>query len=322
MRPKSSKDSDSAPSTHILTESGHLYVAEIPLSAWTDIAPHPRQRNTERQCRKEHFVAARRATGAARQALRQVVAAKFQGRLYKVDGHARTHLWMQNELPPPETVIATVHRVESYDDLLDLYTVFDVQSAAESIYDRVYGAFRQIGLDLRSPRLKHGFIVGALNIALRGATRKDQDKDAPELNIYKAVASFKDELGLLDSVSPQPEVFFSGVVAAALIALSLEPEAVTFFERLAKRQGSKKEGLNDAVEALLVHVGALQKQRSSWVNAIQGDLCARTLSALSAWQAGSQSPRYWVGKKIEAVDIMPYIVEMKRTKGIASDPEL
>ena len=43
------------------------------------------------------------------------------------------------------------------------------------------------------------------------------------MNLYRAVAVFQRELELLDGIHPEPRPFYSGVVAAALIGLTLYP---------------------------------------------------------------------------------------------------
>jgi hypothetical protein len=145
----------------------------------------------------------------------------------------------------------------------------------------------------------------------------------PEIDIYKAVAVFKEELMRLDSVDPQPEVFYSGVVAAALIALSLSSQGLEFFQRLALREGNKQKGRMDPVEAVLVYVDRLKQERSSWVNAQQEDLCARTLRAFLAWKDAQEGKgQYWFKAKIRAVDLQPFITEMKTKKHIAHVAEL
>lgn len=328
MRPESSQSVGVRPTTEsparVLSDSGATYLCEMPITEWINARGHPRQRDTQRQAKRPHWNEARRAKGALKEALRQVVGAKYQGELYKVDGHTRAHLWSLGELDAPATVMATVHRVASYDDLMALYSGYDTATAAETQNDRVYGAFREADIVLRSKRLRDGFFVDALNIALRGCTRKDQDKrSVPEIDLYRAVSTFKSELQLLDSVDPQPEIFYGGVVAAALIALSLDPSDVTFFDLLSRRQGNIKEGAKDPVQSVLDHVLSLKHQRSAWVNARQVDLCARTLRALTAWKAGPEEPdKYWLRQKVRAVAFDPLIAQVKKTKGIAAEPSL
>lgn len=305
----------------VLSDLGTIYWTEISVEDWIAMPGHPRQRDTMRQAKRPHWRTAKQADGALQGVLRQVIAAEYMHKLYKVDGHTRAYLWSKQALHTPETVIATVHRVRSYDELMALYSVFDTASAAETLNDRVYGAFRQSGLVLRSKRLRDGFIVDALNIALRGCTRKDQDKrHTPEIDLYRAIQVFKDELLLLDTVDPQPEIFYGGIVAAALIALSLDPGDLEFFALLARREGNVRGRLKDPVQSILDEIFSLKHQRSAWVNAKQVDLCARTLRALTAWKAGSNNAeKYWLRHKVRAVEFVSMIDKVKRQKGIAGE---
>jgi len=307
----------------VLFDLGSTYQLEMVWQDWSAFTNHPRQRDTAKHAKKPHWAVARAATGAAAEALRHLVGAEFQGELYKVDGHTRAYLWERGELPPPESVFATIHRVTTYDELLALYSAFDTPGAAESQNDRIYGAMSQAGLQLTSKRLRDGFIVDALNIALRGCTRKDQDKrTVPELDLYAAVDAYSDELAALDSVEPQPEIFYGGVVAAALIALAQDQDVLAFFQRLSDRDGNIKDGRPDPVQAVLEQILAMKHQRSAWVNAMQVDLCARTLRALDVWRLGPDNEAYWLKQKVRAVGFMPQIDRVKALKGISDNERL
>jgi hypothetical protein len=307
----------------VLSDSGSTYLLEMPWEHWAACKNHPRQRDTVRHAKKPHWQAAKAATGVAAEPLRHVVGAEFQDELYKVDGHTRAYLWEQGELPKPHSVIVTVHRATTFSDLMALYSAFDTAGAAETQNDRIFGAMGQAGLHLKSKRLRDGFIVDALNIALRGCTRKDQDKRAmPELDLYSAVDAYSDELRLLDSVDPQPEIFYGGIVAAALIALAQDPTAIAFFQRLSNRDGNMKDGRPDPVQAVLDLVIAMKHQRSAWVNSMQVDLCARTLRALDTWHLGPGDEAYWLKQKVRAVGFIPQIERVKRLKGISKNINL
>ena len=310
----------------IVCDMGECFIATMSAETWIGLPDHPRQRDTERQARRPHWAYAKRSRGPILEALRHVVAADWQGQLWKVDGHARALLWARGELPVPDEVKVTVHRVTSYQELLELYSVFDTQSAAESLADKVAGAFRQAGIKdaLTSKRIKHGFLVSAFNIALRGKGRAEQDKrHTKEIDVYRAVEVFKDELLLLDSVDPQPEVFQTGVVAAALIALSLDPADLAFFERLSERRGNKLDGKMDPVEAVLSYLNTIKGARSSFINSVQAELCGRTLNALQAWKAGPEQPaNYWFNSQVRAIRFEGWIARMKQRKAIDADPHL
>jgi hypothetical protein len=301
----------------VLADLGESYTVQMSSAHWASLADHPRERDAQRQARKTHWQLARAARGAVLETLRWVVAAECNGQLFKVDGHTRALLWTSGALPDPANVFATVYRCKSREELNALYATFDTQSAAVTMYDRVTGAYREQGLELRSKRLRAGTIVDALSIAQRGIARSTEAVGEGDENwdVYNAVASFAPELRLLDSVDPQPEVFHTGIVSAALLALALEPAAIEFFSQLARGRGSKREGLFDPVEAIVWRVARIKKQRSGWIKSQQEQLCAACLAALELWRAGESAVGYWSSGDFAPVnlpDVVKRVRELKR----------
>jgi len=311
-------------SLRVLADTGSVISAEMSIDEWLAMAPHPRHRPMGGQAVRAHWAWVRRTQGAALQSFRQVVAAEFGDTLYKVDGHARTALWAAGEVPLPPSVFVQIHRTEAREEFNRVYQTFNAPHS-EPQYDKVAVAMRAHGLRLSSKRLRYGYILNALNIALRGTPRAHQDKTRlPPIDVHRAVGVFKHELTLLDSVDPRPEVFYNGVIAAALIALSLDAERhVGFFAKLSMREGNKVDGRMDPVEAVLDIVAQLKHQRAAWISAAQHDLCGRVLRACLAWHRyAPSSDHFWFRTRIRAMDIRPLIQAMKERKGIADDPEL
>ena len=278
----------------VLSDLGPSYLVEMPLSSWIALPEHPRRRDTERQAKKEHWEAARVAQGPVFECLRWVVAAELDGERCKVDGHARALLWERGQLRRPPSVIAQVFRCATRDELNALYAIYDTQLAAETLYDRVTGAYRQWGLTLTSQRLRAGMIVDALSIACRGVARStERSGREEEFDVYAAVGNFARELALLDSLNPQTEHCPTGIIAAALLSLAEDAGTLEFFRCLLNRQGSKRAGLPDPVEAVLEQLLKLKLRKSARVRSEQEDLCARTLAAVRAWCAGADSEAYW-----------------------------
>lgn len=298
----------------VLSDFGGSYAVQMPVSAWIDLAEHPRRRDTERQAKKEHWEAARTAEGPVLESLRWVVAAELEGERFKVDGHTRALLWERGQLRRPPFVIAQVFRCSSREELNALYATFDTQLAAETIYDRVSGAYREWGLNLTSQRLRAGTIADALSLAYRGVVRSTERSTSSEedFDVYAAVGYFAGELTLFDTVSPQNELFPTGVVAAALLSLAEEPATLEFFSRLANRQGSKQDGLPDPVEAVLEHLSALKRRKSARVRSEHEDLCARTIAAVRSWRAGPNAPEYWVRSTLQT-NLLPDAIRRVRS---------
>lgn len=284
------------PNWRTLADTGQVYVVEMDVRDWIALPSHPRQRDTKRQAAKPHFELARRASDAVRESLRWVVAAEFRGQIWKVQGHARALLWDTGGLENPLVVYATVFRCGSFQALLDLHSSFDSKDAAGSAVDRVLGAYREHGLDLKSKRLRYGMIADALWLALRGVARKTDSgaqSAADDLDVYEAVGAFKNELLMLDSVNPTPEIFQTGVVAAALLGLALNPEGLHFFDAVAKNEGCKKGPLLDPVQATRQLIEGIKKSKSSWVRSSHEDLCGKVLRAYFTWCRGPSADGYW-----------------------------
>jgi hypothetical protein len=196
-----------------------------------------------------------------------------------------------------------------------LYSTFDHPAAAETLFDRVSGAYYQHQLTLKSERLKNGMIGDALYIAWRGVARTmDKDGDEDEMDIYNVVGTFGPELSLLDTVNPQNDVFQTGIVAAALLSLALDREHIGYFDRVSKREGSKRVGLLDPVEALLHMIGELKRRGSAWGKAQQQELCAAALTGAFAWKAGESHPHYWVKEALPPADIHEIVYRVREHK--------
>ena len=127
----------------VLSDFGASYLVEMSVAEWIALSEHPRRRDTERQARKDHWDAARSAVGPAFETLRWVTAGELDGDLFKVDGHTRALLWERAQLRRPTSVIAKVFRCASREELNALYATHDTQDAAETLYDRVNGAYRE-----------------------------------------------------------------------------------------------------------------------------------------------------------------------------------
>jgi hypothetical protein len=236
-------------------------------------------------------------------------------KVWKVDGHSRALLWTNGSLRRPDSVFATVFRCESRETLYDLYSTYDHPAAAETLFDRVSGAYYQHQLTLRSERLKNGTIGEALHIAWRGAARAiDKGSDEDDMDIYNVVGFFAPELSLLDSVNPQNDVFQTGIVAAALLCLALDPRLIGYFDQVSKHEGSKRLGMLDPVEALLHMIGELKSRRGAWGKAQQQELCAAALTGAFAWKAGESHPHYWVKEALPPTDIHETVRRVREHK--------
>lgn len=321
------------PDITVVSESEELILGTMPLQAWLNIADHPRRRDTEAHAQAPHWQSARTATGVTRAKLAHVTAALHNNTLYKIEGHTRAYLWEKGGLPAPDRIHATIFKVHSQDELNEVYGLHDVQSAARTTTDVIFGAYRENKLRLTSPRLRDGRIADALNLALRGATRANQPSGYTALDLYKAVAVFPAELKQFDSLKPKSDIFLSGLVAAGLIGLSLYgTHAKSFLARIAEHDVTpNSDGLLDPAQAVLSLIIESYHEEitavgGSWVRDSQEDLLARSLRGLTAWvdhhrdpEAGSQ---FWFKNQLRAVSPDRYTAQLKQRKGIIHEPDL
>ncbi len=299
----------------MLADAGRSYTVQMSATDWLNIPDHPRRRDTERQARKPHWQQLQTARGAALESMRWVVAAELHEQLFKVDGHTRALLWATGRLPHPQTVFATVYRCQSRADLNELYTAFDTQAAAETVFDRVTGAFREHGLVLKSKRLRSGTIADALSIATRGVARgEDAEGDtSDDFNVYEAVEFFAPELQLLDTVNPQNEIFYTGLLAASFLALALDPATLDFFRRVSHGAGEARDGALDPPAGVLASVARLKKKHARF-RRDQERLCASTLAAVELWRQGHQAPGYWSSGRYEPVNLLKTVRQVREAK--------
>jgi hypothetical protein len=162
-------------------------------------------------------------------------------------------------------------------------------------------------------------IGDALYIAWRGVARTvDKEGGEDDMDIYNVVGTFAPELSLLDSVNPQNDVFQTGVVAAALLSLAVDPQLIGYFDQVSKREGNKRRGLLDPVEALLHMIGELKGRRGAWGKAQQQELCAAALTGAFAWKAGESHPHYWVKEALPPMDIHDIVRRVREHKRLRS----
>ena len=317
--PEPANSSDEVAITRVLNDAGGIsYTLEIPLQEWVAVADHPRQRDTIRQATKSHWKLARRSQGPVAESHRWVIGAEFDGKLYKIDGHTRAYLWNQGKLKRPATVYATIYRCKTCAELIDLYGTFDSQAAVEKQQDRVTGAMRQLHLKFQSKRLRYGAITDALSIATRGVARgKDAfGKHYEEFDVYEAMEIFAPELRLLDAVDPQPDIFHSGVIAAALLTLALDPRTIEFFLRVSKPTGKKKdEPPFDPMQGIRWLMKNTRKEGTGRAKITQEDICGTVLGAIELWRKGDADPSYWITSKIDPPgDGLASVVKVRELK--------
>lgn len=103
---------------------------------------HPRQRDTARHAAK----AAKRHLADTFVTHDRVVAAKYRGKWYKVDGHTRAYLWENGQLRKPTHVTVDKYWCSTKAEFDRLYKAFDNMGAAENARDLAFGILQEAGI--------------------------------------------------------------------------------------------------------------------------------------------------------------------------------
>lgn len=283
---------------------------------WIKVSDYPHQSRefTERRALDSHWKRAKSAASATQLYLSMVTAAICGADVYKIDGHARAELWRRGYLRSPGRVTVVLYEISGDRELTEFYNA--VQRGARQFYEQVRTIYEQLGISIRSPRLSRGFIIDALNIVTRGAPRGKQDKRSyrEEIDLRETVRHFRPEIEMIDSINPPFDIFYSGVLAAAFLTLALNPQRLTFFAKLAAKQGTKLQGRMDPIESVLNLLDSARLKKTQAQTQI--DLCARTIRAINTWDLGENNPRYWMKNIVTPVDLPSVVREVKRLKGM------
>lgn len=240
--------------------------------------------------------------------------------LYKLNGRQRLLLWTSGALKKPEFITADIYDLTQDEFKILCTKLYTQQLENLPPHELVISLYKEMGLTFSSDRLNKGFITEAINIALRGKPRAQQDKrsvrEKQDINIKKAINTLKDELSALDGLNLNSELFLSGVLAAALIMVAIDKNNIKFFQHLNKLEGRvSSDGLLDPIEALLRVIDSYKSKRVAQVR-MQLELCGKTIKAILLWNQGIESPKYWTKNALRFTDYQSYIREMKRIKGI------
>jgi len=257
----------------------------------------------------------------------QLVTVVHVGETYfKYDGKSDKTVWLAGEQPPPDFIKVRVIKLIE-DEFLQLKSLIQGKQNRVLALDEVAKeAYVELGLSFASERMKNGYIGEALNIALRGKPRQLQDKRSiagrEEINLKKAIAVFKEELMLIDKLSPRTDIFVSGVLGGALIMLANDKKFINFFSKLNDRQGESRGELDDPITMLLSVLDKYIHDDKMTPSKLAIDLCRKTVHAVTLWEEGVESTKYWRRYKLGGVDHLPYIRKLKRQRHIDDQKDL
>lgn len=221
---------------------------EMSFDDWAAIQSNPRQRNEVvriEQGRVGHLL------NFDPIHLQVSLAELPNGKRYKLDGHTRTKVWQLGLVARPKYLSVDVYRCADETAAAKLYDRFDNSVAGELGTDRVTGAYREAGIDPKSPMLREGGISTAIRSLYHYLHRTQPERDTKNDVINSAIKLFADEIEALDSIAPNRIAFPVGVVMGALLTLAEnETRAKEFWAAYLGNAGFKMDGRMDAVEAL------------------------------------------------------------------------
>ena len=297
---------------------------EVIYDEWLNL-PEPPFFNLMNDQEEGHWLLLQKTSGL-KTAIDLVSLVKLDGVIYKLDGNIRKGLWQSGKLTAPETLLAQVYEINQEDFSLLNQAVNIKRAQLLAPNEAIQDIYTELGLEFSSDRIKSGFIYDAINIALRGKPRTLQDKrhssEKEEVDMRKAIKLFSQELMLLDSLNPKPDIFVTGVLAACLIMLGTHRDLKEFFQRVNSGQVEYQDGLEDPVAGLIRVIQRHRIDDQAMPAHLAIDLCRKTIQSITLWEEGRDSPLYWRRKLVSGVDHLPFVRSLRRAKHIDDQRDL
>jgi len=262
-----------------------MAVMKLSVEEWSKVPENPRQRDTTKRAKfartkhlkEPHYIQ------------RYVFGAVKNGKLIcKLDGHTRSYLWDNAQLPRPSDGIVEVMVVEvkSLKEAGVVYSKLDNPKASESASDSIYGFARENKFELQSKLLSGCRFANQLRLAdgffrgVRGNSTRD---------IEHVVAEWKPYLLQLDGLGLTSK--YTTLIGFMLIAIRKDgPGLVTkFMALLDGNHGTKNTRGMDGVEALHDHVKIrkLEKRMTGYGNLY--DMTDSAWGAYRLWQSNKRT---------------------------------
>lgn len=240
---------------------------------WIAVMPNPRQRPT-----------AAHAIKAAKKHLKNYsvtqdtvfAAALPGGKLVKLDGHTRAHLWEQGLLAKPPCIYVRVYLAKNMEEAKELYTHFDTRDQSETQLDICGGALEEHSVDAQSGLIKNKANTSALT-----------KLESSNKSIYQIVGAWRREIKALDDVGFSKNALRAGGVLGALVILRFFPleSASLFLSKIQRDEGTKNEAGSDSVQMFRkVHdaKGEGHSEQQIW------DLAGRTVALYKGFVLGKR----------------------------------
>lgn len=255
--------------------------------------------------------------------LHRVAVLRVGEALYKFDGVAKKTAWENGSLPIP--INLTVDIIEISPEYFEKLVERAEASLANTLYANIAirQSYERLGIHFNSKRLSQGFIKEPLDIASSGIMRRRHynkrvlTTKEPDFDIDEMIRHFENELHRLDKIDPDPELFNSGVIAAALLMFALDKPVELFLYRFNRQQGVIQDnGRCDPVEALLRIVKEHNQLPIGHRSKAMVSMCQKALNAMEIWLAGETSSKYWRSRVISGIDHMHYVFAVQKAKGL------
>lgn len=246
------------------------------------------------------------------------------GEAYILHGAKRASAWREGLSKPPAKLFVTVHQLLSIAQAESIAAAYDESQRVEQSAKAIKGAYADLNMNIKSHRLRHGNIGLAIYLAFRGSLFEDENHltGAP-INLREAVALIKDELLFLDNLDIPTRVFYFGILAMAIVALAVDPNAKELIEKVSTKQGSKIKGKMDPVESILYLATIAEIKGPGHSTAYQKELYSRALHGFDKWRNANKKPARALTKgMITAVDPGPFVAEFRAAKGITDRIDL
>ena len=190
--------------------------------------------------------------------------------------------------------------------------------AVERSAETIKAAYDSLDMPITSHRLAHGTIASAIYLAFRGADYADvaHPTSAP-INLTKAVELIRDELLFLDKSGCPSRVFYSGILAMAIIALAVDPDAKAFIKQIADKRGNKIDGKMDPAESVLHLALITELMEPGRVSSYQAELFSRALRGFDKWRNAKRKPaRAHTKGVLTKIEPGPFVQEFRVCKRI------
>ncbi len=176
--------------------------------------------------------------------------------------------------------------------------------AARADRAEIEKALAKCGVTLKSPLMRRENLRRPLTIALFGEL-PEKHLASSFVDVRKAARLFAPELEALDRLNGNPMAFPSGMIAAALIELTLHPNSITFFAALNATLPDNDDSNLDPVIDLRGCIADIHDRRGRPCESKQVEMCALTHYLAGVWRVrrGMQDPRFAPPVSYDEVDV-------------------